>query len=110
MVVVPGHPLLEVEILAFYGIKGVKEHIEAPVLETIVELLDLPIVLGVIGFVFDVGDSCCSAGSREPRSPLPSAVRANGTNDEGGMDDDVVEKAYRVVLVTVFIELRHCKP
>ena len=108
-IVVPGEPLGEVEVLAFDGIGGMKEDIEAPVLETVVELLDLPVVLGVVGFIFDVGDSGEGAGCGKPGSPLPSAVCANGTDDERGPRNDMAEEGNGTVLITVLEELRQSK-
>lgn len=110
VVVVPGHPLAQVEVLAFDGIGRMEEHVEAPVLETIVELLDLPVVLGMVGFVLDVGDSGKSAGCREPRSPFPSAVRANSTDDERRMGDDMMKKGNGTLLIAVYKELRDSEP
>ena len=110
VVVVPGEPLGEMEVLAFDGITGVEEDIKASVLETVVELLDLPIVFGMVGLVPDVGDSCLGTGCGEARAPLPSAVCPNGTNNEGGVGNDVMEKRDRRILITMFVELRHCEP
>lgn len=110
VVVVPGEPLGEVEVLPLDGIRGMEEHVEAPVLETVVELLDLPIVLGVVGFVSYVSDPCEGTGCGEPGPPFPSAVRANGTNDEGGMNDDVLEEGNGILLIAVFKELGDGEP
>lgn len=107
MVVVPREPLGEMEVLPLDGITGMEEDVEAAVLETVVELLDLPVVLGMVGFVPDVGDSCKSTGCRESRSPLPSAVRADGADEEGGVSNDMMEEDNRTLLITVFKELRH---
>ena len=101
MVVVPGEPLSQMEVLAFDGVSWVEEDVEAPVLQGIVELLDLPVVLGVVGFVPDVGDPCESTGSSEACAPLSPTVCPNGTNEEGGMGDDVVEELNGTFLITV---------
>ena len=110
MVVVPGEPLGEMEVLPLDGIGRMEEDVEAPVLETVVELLDLPVVLGMVGFVPDVGNACSSTGCRESRSPLSSAVCPDGTNEEGGMGNHMVEEGDRRILITAFKELHESEP
>ena len=92
VVVVPLEPLLEVEILAGNGIRGVEIYIETPIFEPIMELLDLPIVLRMVGFITDMNDSRLGARVRETRAPLPSTIRSDGTDDKGGMNNDVMEE------------------
>ena len=110
MIVVPGETLGEMEVLPLDGIGRMEEDVEAPVLETVVEFLDLPVVLGMVGFVPYVGNACSSTGCRESCSPLPSAVCPDGTDEEGGMGNDVVEEGDRTILITAFVELRESEP
>ena len=110
IVVVPGEPLGEMEVLSFDGIGRMEEDVEAPVLETVVELLDLPIVLGMVGFVPYVGNACSSTGCRESCSPLPSTVGPDGMDDERSMGNDVVEEGNGTILITAFVELRESEP
>ncbi len=62
VVVVPDEPLSQITVLLLDAIGGMKVHIEATILESVMKLLDLPVVLGMVGFVPDMSDPGESAG------------------------------------------------
>lgn len=110
MIVVPLEPLLEMEVLACHGIRWVEIDVETSVFETIVEFLDLSVVFRMVGFVTDVDDPCLGARAREARAPLPSTIRPNGTDNEWGMSNDILEEGNGGILCTIRKELREGEP
>src|SRR3989344_3056070 len=80
--------------------------VEAPLLVDIMEFFHLSILFRMVGFIFDVLDSCKSTGDGEARTPFPSAVRTDGPDDERGTFDDVMQEGDGIVLRVGFIDLR----
>ena len=109
VVVVPDEPLPQITVLLFDAIRGMEVHVETAVLQSVMELLDLPVMFGMVGFISDVCDSCECAGNGEARAPLSSAVRTDGFDDERCMGNDVVEELNGTVLITMLEEFCECE-
>ena len=105
MVVVPDEPLLEVDVLLLDTIGWMEVHVEATVLESVMEFLDLSVVLWMVGFIANVCDPSESAYDGESRAPFPATVSANAMDDERRTSNDVVQECNGTVLITSLEEL-----
>jgi hypothetical protein len=110
VVVVPDEPLPQVTVLLFEAVRGVEIHVKTAVLQSVMELLNLPIVFGMVRFISDVLNPCERTRKGEARAPLAPAVCADCTDDKRSTDDDIMKKCNGTVLIAVFVEPCECKP